>query len=336
MKIYAAALWTTILLTAWAGCPAVAVAQNAAAGETAEASGGRYQVSPFLWASGIEGDVGVGSLTVPVEVEFSELVENLEGGLMLYGRATWGRWSLGLEGVWMELGSEPTPTELNLATAEVEFEQILIDAQVAYAVVDRPTFRVDLIGGAKYNRITVGLKSEPNPAEIAGTSAAITDEIGRRVRGSVPSPQPPGALPPSFADAIKELLDRFGPGVVEDALDALRGEARSSVNRAVSDALTSAVTQDIEETQEWVDPYVGARAHWGFQGPWYVVGRGDIGGFGVGSDLTWQVYGGLGCQLARYASVELGYRHLDVDYSDDQFAADIAYSGPMLGARFMF
>ena len=295
-----------------------------------------FQISPYLWGPSVDGNVGVGPLTMPVEIELADILDNMEGVLMLYAGGQWGRWSLGIEGMYFKLGGEPSPTDLNIGNAELDFEQILIDAQTAYTIYDRPNLKADIIVGIKYNHFEIGLKSTPNPEGIAATSAALTDAIGRQVQGAAPSPTPPGGLPPRLVEAIKTIMERFGPGVVDEVLNQVQGAASAQVNSAISSALTSAATQDIKHTEDWIDPYVGARVLWDFHKRWYAVGRGDIGGFGVGADLTWQVYGGAGYRLADYATVELGYRHLDFDYSNDQLAMDLAYSGPMLGARFTF
>jgi hypothetical protein len=40
-----------------------------------------------------------------------------------------------------------------------------------------------------------------------------------------------------------------------------------------------------------------------------------MGGFGAGSDFTWQVFPSLGLGLGNTASLESGYRWLEVDYA---------------------
>ena len=119
----------------------------------------------------------------------------------------------------------------------------------------------------------IGLKSTLNPEGIAATSAALTDEVGRRVQSALPTPTPPGLLPPRLVEAVKAVMERFGPGVIDETLGELRSTARAQVNDAITSALTSAATQDIKETQSWIDPYVGARVHWNFHKRWYGVGR---------------------------------------------------------------
>ena len=64
--------------------------------------------------------------------------------------------------------------------------------------------------------------------------------------------------------------------------------------------------------------------------------RGDIGGFGVGSQLTWDVTASVGYRMSDTATLLFGYRHLDVDYQDGRFKIDGQFSGPYLGLSFRF
>jgi len=63
-----------------------------------------------------------------------------------------------------------------------------------------------------------------------------------------------------------------------------------------------------------VDPYVGFRGRYNFCEKFYFLAKADIGGFGVGSDLTWEASAALGCQLTKNIFAEAGYRYLAVDY----------------------
>ncbi len=74
-----------------------------------------------------------------------------------------------------------------------------------------------------------------------------------------------------------------------------------------------------------------------------LVFRGDIGGFGVGSDLTWNVAGLLLYDFDLFgmdASVATGYRALYQDFEDgsgaNKFAYDVTTQGPILGMVIRF
>lgn len=99
--------------------------------------------------------------------------------------------------------------------------------------------------------------------------------------------------------------------------------------------LTGRLTRGGEITRgasvDWVDPVVGVRGQAEITDRFFFRYNGDIGGFGAGSELTWQAFGGFGLRLNEYVSLGLGYRALGVDYDKDAFALDTITHGPLLG-----
>jgi len=93
-------------------------------------------------------------------------------------------------------------------------------------------------------------------------------------------------------------------------------------------------------TQDWWDPILGAHLRFPFARSFSFDFRGDIGGFGVGSDLTWQAFPFLTWQVSRSFSTHLGYRMVLTDYETgsgrDRFRYDMLSHGPQLGATFRF
>jgi hypothetical protein len=97
---------------------------------------------------------------------------------------------------------------------------------------------------------------------------------------------------------------------------------------------------DPSGTEDWWDPIVGANLVLPFAERFSVNLRADIGGFGVGSDLTWQAFPFLGWQLSESISLQAGYRVVYVDYESgsgaDRFKYDIYTHGPQVGFSFRF
>ncbi len=91
-----------------------------------------------------------------------------------------------------------------------------------------------------------------------------------------------------------------------------------------------------DATKDWVDPYIGVRAQHRLNDKWTLVGYGDVGGFGVGADFTWQASLGANYDLSRTTSASFGYRYFSVDYDDDGFLYDMENEGLYLGVTFRF
>jgi hypothetical protein len=83
-------------------------------------------------------------------------------------------------------------------------------------------------------------------------------------------------------------------------------------------------------------PLFGARFRVNLAKGWYANLIGDAGGFGAGSQLTWQVFTGLGKEFKQRYSVLLGYRYLDVDYKNGGFLFDTHMSGLLAGFGIRF
>jgi hypothetical protein len=94
------------------------------------------------------------------------------------------------------------------------------------------------------------------------------------------------------------------------------------------------------EKQSWVDPLVGMRWMWHFADRWTLIVNGDIGGFGIGTDFSWQAGALLNWQPFKHVSFVAGYRALYQDYDDDTlgtpsfFDMEATYHGPLLGVSF--
>lgn len=93
---------------------------------------------------------------------------------------------------------------------------------------------------------------------------------------------------------------------------------------------------DRERTRGWVDPVVGARTLIELAENWKLHLRADLGGFGAGSDFSYQGILGARYTWGPSGHVALGYRHMDLDYDHDGFEYDAATSGPVLGVSFGF
>lgn len=87
---------------------------------------------------------------------------------------------------------------------------------------------------------------------------------------------------------------------------------------------------------DWWDPIIGVRGSIPLTEKLSVGGFVDIGGFSVGSEFTWDVYGGFNYALSDRFSTVAGFRYMSIDY--DSGSADIKLEtyGPVLGLVIQF
>lgn len=133
------------------------------------------------------------------------------------------------------------------------------------------------------------------------------------------------------------LLDR---PMGDDAARRLRVDA-------IAGARVTSLELDVEldagggndDDKTWVEPFIGARASMNFAENWSLRVRGDIGGFGLGSDFAWQAVAVIGWRFDLFgvpSTLFGGYRALGQDYEDGRFEWDVIAHGPMLGLELRF
>jgi hypothetical protein len=87
-------------------------------------------------------------------------------------------------------------------------------------------------------------------------------------------------------------------------------------------------------SQHWVDPIVGLRCRGPVSDKWTYSVRGDVGGFGIGSDFTWQVEGSFRYRTNPESALIIGYRYKDTHYEDADFTYSGTLRGPLVGFAF--
>jgi len=81
---------------------------------------------------------------------------------------------------------------------------------------------------------------------------------------------------------------------------------------------------------DWVDPVVGFGGRVKVAKPVTLWAKGDVGGFGVNSGLTWQVQGGLEFQITHMIWAQLGWRYLKYDFTSGGFSNETDLNGPFI------
>jgi hypothetical protein len=84
----------------------------------------------------------------------------------------------------------------------------------------------------------------------------------------------------------------------------------------------------------WVDGIVGVKGRTAIApnvslSGWAMIGAG-------GSDLTWDLFGGVNYEVRKGFDLSLGFRGMSTDYSKDTFTWDVVQYGPVLGATLKF
>ena len=91
-----------------------------------------------------------------------------------------------------------------------------------------------------------------------------------------------------------------------------------------------------DKSLDFVDPYIGLRFKT-MSDKWINSARFDVGGFGMGSEISWKLNLLVGYQFSDLLSLHFGYQGYDVDYQDsDSFKYDMYTGGFITGLNFNF
>ena len=164
---------------------------------------------------------------------------------------------------------------------------------------------------------------------------------------------PIGPLGGRIRQEIAQAVERFIEAkqtALRIRIDALhlRGAARrAAVNRMVNAAkmqiadqlasvLDRKLDRSISQNDSWFDPYVGLRTRYNFNKTYYTAVRGEIGGFGVGADLMWEVEAAVGINLTHSIFTEIGYRALGGNFEENNFRFETVMHGPQITTGIIF
>ena len=126
----------------------------------------------------------------------------------------------------------------------------------------------------------------------------------------------------AFADYISAAAAvrvAAAKGQVTTDLQAAANSAKHKLDTQLSKDIQNALPTHGAGSQWWVDPIVGLRGQINITRWLFLAAQGDVGGFGAGSQITWNTQATVGFNFTRNIFAELGYRYMYVDYNKNNF-----------------
>lgn len=217
-------------------------------------------------------------------------------------------WGAGISGEAGVFGIPPQDVDLS-------FSDILEDLDFAFMG----------LGEARNGRFVLGLDL---------TYSKVGSEIDN------PRDGPGQIINKANVDTTSWMVTGYGGYSIFDTEDVrvdLIGGARFwSINTEIEVDFSNLADRTFDDGASWVDPLAGVKLRLDLTPDVYIASWGMIGGFGVGSDLMWDVMAGAGYSFTEHFDVFAGYRAVSVDYSDDGVVYDFVQQGPVVAGVFRF
>jgi hypothetical protein len=234
-----------------------------------------------------------------------------------------GRFSVIAEYLYLSL-STSTGTDSAVKKLDFRLDQHLADFGLAWRVLESSRGYLDVTAGFRYNNFYQRLTLQPNDSQIEDVSqklavAASAARIAQALN-ALKGQNPPIGIAPIDAAAIKRL---------GRAIPKIKGSTAEK-QQQIADLLHRTLSGVVARTDDWVDPYLGLRGQYDLNERFYLTGKADIGGFGIGSDIAWRAEAAVGMHVTKNAYSEIGYRAIGLDYRQNGLVMDTITHGVLL------
>ena len=286
------------------------------------------------WLAFVKGDIGLHGVSSHPEIGFfNDLLTHFAGLTSISAEVRKGRFGAYGDLLYMSLSAGIYGDRL-VKKANLTVDSYIADGEIYYRVWEGPAGWLDLRAGGRYfntfNRIELTpADSNINQAAARFVTAVNEDLRGlleRLIHGALDPNRPNIPFPPLGDDEKLRLLK-----LIRHA----RQDPMTAQQRIVS-ILQTQLNSGHGLTEYWGDPYIGIGGRYNLNKAFYLTGKVDVGGFDVGSIVTVQAYGGLGCQATRSIYAELGFRYLYYDYDSGGYLYKVSTYGPQVTAGIQF
>jgi hypothetical protein len=230
----------------------------------------------------------------------------------------------------------------------------------SYRVLEGPRGWLDLLGGFRYTYLGQQVGLQANNVAIGAASTQLVDQFAQQLttpgsdlraliqqnvvnklaslNGNNPElPVGPiaGGQKGKIADLVQQVIASQEPelaAAIRTGAQARVNQLKAGIANQVASNLTKQLNRNFSFYDSWIDPVIGIRGRLNLSNAFYLTAETDIGGFGIGSDIAWQGYAALGCQITRNIYSEIGYRYLYDDFRDES-DNDFLYQLSLHGAQ---
>jgi hypothetical protein len=329
----------------------------------------RLTLSSPGWIAGLSGDAGLNGIVTHADVNPSDLLRHADMIASLRSELSKGRFGIMSDFIYMSL-SDGIGTNTIVKKIDVQMDQVMGDFALRWRVLQGERGWLDFTAGVRYTNLYQKAVTQANVQRLNEVSTELVDAVGRALREAVVASDlgeiiagrlsdrlttgdPRGNPVPvvhlrgrddeRHRDLVLEIIAerraelqaaqeavRQAVGAAKVAAQRRVAEIKKDIAHKIADALEDSLNARVSRTDDWFDPHLGLRGRYHFNDRFYFAAMGDVGGFGVGSEFTWQAEAALGCYVTPRIFTEVGYRALGVDYDEDGLTYDMITHGAQI------
>lgn len=310
-----------------------------------EAQPWRFNLSMPAWVAWQQGTIGIKGANSKLKLGPNDIDPKADMLLAVRADAHKGRFGVMMEYSYLDTSDGVSVLGL-VNKLDTRTDQHQGEVALSWRIIEGERGWVDIFAGARYTNMYQQLILHQDDEAIDSASRRFVDDVSDRLAAALRAalapvvqqritngltalenrqpilPQGPigDAVRLRAAQRVQTILDQRKAeldGAVRSGIRARIDAAKNKLSSEIASALKKELNTTVSRTDQWVDPFVGFKARYYLTKPLYVTARADIGGFGAGADISWQVNAGLGCQLTHNIFSELTWRSYYIDYDND-------------------
>ena len=287
---------------------------------------GFHGVNPYV-------SVGIGQLVKHLDVVFASQAEVRKGRFGVLGGLLYLDGQAGVSGQGL------------VSRVGLNAQQFIGELFGSYRLIQGPRGWLDLLAGFRFTYLGQSTGLNANEPAIDAASTGLVNDFAQQLATSTSNLQklidqhivnglsslegrhPPLPVGPIFGDQpakIGDLVQALIQSQQPELVAAIRTGAQARISQLkaqlasqVANTLKTQLNRSLSFYDDWFDPVIGLRGRLNLSKAFYLTAETDIGGFGIGSDIAWEGYAAVGCDITRNIYSEVGYRALYDDFRDE-------------------
>jgi len=154
---------------------------------TSTAGDWEFTLSPYGWAAGLDGTLGVKGITAETNVPFTDILSALDMTAMMNIEVRKGRWGGWVDGLYLKMSVGGNPPGPLFGSIGLSVTEVIAEAAVYYRVLESERGFFDLYAGARYMSVGSDLSLNISDSGVGELSEQISEKVVDQVVSAVKS-----------------------------------------------------------------------------------------------------------------------------------------------------